>query len=203
MQRRRQLMALAETIPVGYKRIQYAEARPGINGIVELPIGFYPTDEVEAYAAISYTQGDRFLVAPKMWNNDNNRYALLGKYYDVWGCAFGSSTTGGTAFSPAVEPDMLFHKFAYKDFVFRSDDIGISRDVGHISFGSETANINLFYGYNSFSPGKISYYRHKKANGISVNIIPIQDKTTGVVEMYDTVSKTIMPRTGTLYPPEE
>lgn len=203
LEARRRLLMMQEVIPVGYKRIQYAECRSGVNAFIELPFGFYPTDEVEMHGALNLIMSDRFLVAPKTWNNDHNRYALFGTLNGDWTTGFGDLSTGGTRLRPSTSGDLLFHKFAYKDYVYYSEDLGISTDdLSATMFGSETVAIRLFFGYNSVTPGKIAYYKHKKANGTVVNIIPIQHKVTGVVEMYDTVSKTIMPRSGTLYAPE-
>lgn len=194
-----------EVIPAGYKRIQYAECRSGVNAFIELPFGFYPTDEVEMHGAISIINTDRFLVASKQWNTDNNKYALFGAYgANRWTAGYGALGTGNAKlrFNPELEPDMLFHIFEYKNYKYYRDRTSETDDLQSSVFGSESTNIRLFYGYNSVTPGKIAYYRHKKANGTAVNIIPIQHKATDVVEMYDTVSRTIMPRSGTLYAPE-
>lgn len=205
MQRRRELLGMQQNVPPsGYRFIAYARAEAGH---VILPFGFDKTDEMITKASCGYSGRDKFIIAPRTWNDNHNRFAFVGgPYEDNFGIGYGDISTANSAcFWPksAIRRDNDFHVWEYKDYRFSIDDISPKLDVSTITFAQETDDLLMFYGYSTNTPGKIAYYRHKKANGTTYNIVPIQHKTTGVVEMYDTVSKTIMPRTGTLYPPEE
>lgn len=202
MQRRRILMQSQVLPPPGYKFIEYAENRN--NGVVELPFGFESTDYVEFKMSINGTKsGDAYLVAPKTWNNNGNRYGMgyhSGKQYCF---AYGNVSTSNTYLLPYTVYDLSVVVWVYANQFVSVKNKNIGLDVSSIKFGGVTDNLKLFFGYNTTTSGRIYYYKHQKANGTVYNIVPIQHKTTGVVEMYDTVSQTIMQRTGTLYPPEE
>ena len=190
--------------PSGYRFIAYARAGAGH---VILPFGFDKTDEVITKASCESLGLDKFIIAPKTWNDNHNRFAIVGgPYADNFGIGYGDiPTTNSACYWPlsVIQRDKGFHIWVYKDYRFSIDGINNKLDVSTITFAHGTENLLMFYGFSTNTSGKIAYYRHKKANGITYNIVPIQHKTTSVVEMYDTVSKTIMPRTGTLYPPEE
>lgn len=211
MLRRRQLMAMQNAVqpPPGYRFIAYAMSDTSINGgaRVDLPFGFDSADSVTTMASCEILAADQFMVAPSQWNDNRNRFALVGgPYSDRFGVGFGSATTTASDCyfrASVVQRDANFHIWTYKNYSFSLEGISTKLNVSGITFGGETKNLRLFYGYNTNTSGKIAYYKHKKANGTTYNIVPIQHKTTGEVEMYDTVSKTIMPRTGTLYAPED
>ena len=80
MQLRRMLLANSIAPPSGYRFIEYAISGGGGSCSIELPIGFYKTDEIETEAAIDIIAIDKFLVASTIWNNDNNRFAIVGSY---------------------------------------------------------------------------------------------------------------------------
>ena len=206
MERRRILMQSQVLPPTGYKFIEYARSDIHISRGVRiiLPYGFYKTDTLETYAAIDDVTGnDEFLFASGRWNNDNNRFAFVGGYRaNAFGVGYGSVSTAVTSFKPDYR-DELFHKWVYKDYTFSITDINYNKNVLDITFGTETNNIQMFYGYSANTSGKIAYFKQTKADGRKLYLLPIQNKTTGDVEMYDIVSKTIMPRAGTLYAPEE
>ena len=204
--RRRVLMA-QNPIPSGYRRIEYAESDG--SAFVQLPFGFDRTDEIEARFTVlkgdAQYVSDKYIVSPSRWNDNNNRFAMglhsAGGNNDNQYCVgFGNSLTITMFLSPRTSSDFLMHTWEYKDGVFSISEIGLSRNVVNYIFGGTTYPLKLFYGYNSNTRGKIAYYKHKH-NGVLYNIIPIQKISDGTVEMYDTVSKTIMPRTGTLLAP--
>ena len=195
--------------PTGYRFISYALSNTSIsNGArIDLPFGFDNTDEIITIASCDDVLNDKFVIAPSNWNNNRNRFALVGgPNPNNFGVGYGSTATTAPAVywsTSIIQRDANFHTWIYKNYCFSIDNILSKIDVSSIAFMEGTKNLRLFYGYNANTSGKIMYYKHKKADGTMYNIVPIQHKTTGVVEMYDTVSKTIMPRTGTLYPPEE
>lgn len=203
--RRRVLMGQI-SIPSGYRRIEYAESDG--SAFVQLPFGFDRTDEVETRFALtkkSDNMMDKYIVAPNRWNDNTNRYSMgvhlgQGTVRNAWTIAFGNISTGGSYLEPVSTYDFLMHTWTFKDNVFAVEGMGLSRDVASSEFGQTTYPLKLFYGYNANTAGKIAYYKHKH-DGVLYNIIPIQKISDGTVEMYDTVSKTIMPRTGTLLAP--
>ena len=182
--------------PVGYKFIEYAETIGDARII--LPFGFNPNDTVKAYAAVTDFRSDGFLISPLTWNDANNRFAMIGGYRDDFSVAFGSHNT--VWYGHSAPKDSQFHLWTYGARNFTLDG-GETWDASAATWGSDTTSLILFYGYANNTAGKIAYYDHRKADGTRYHIVPIQHKETGVVEMYDTVSKTIMQRTGTLYPP--
>ena len=204
--RRRVLMGQI-SIPSGYRRIEYAESDG--SAFIQLPFGFDRTDEVKTRFTVlkgdAQYVSDTYIVSPSRWNNNNNRFAMgihsAGSAGNNQYCAgFGQKLTSSTFLQPRTVSDFLMHTWEYKDGVFSISEIGLSLNVNEYSFGGTTYPLKLFYGYNSNTRGKIAYYKHKH-DGVLHNIIPIQKISDGTVEMYDTVSKTIMPRTGTLLAP--
>ena len=186
--------------PAGYVWIDYAESDG--SAYVELPFGFDKTDIVEFRGAILDTRSDKFLVSPNAWNNSNNRYAMCGLNGGKFAIAFGSFTTSNTKFDVSKDDD--FHTWIYKNVEFGISDLNKKLIVSGALWGMRTNNIRLFFGYNSNAIGKISYYKHTVSeDGIQHIIRPIQNISTGDVEMYDIATKAIMPRTGTLLAPQE
>jgi hypothetical protein len=205
--RRRVLMGQI-SIPSGYRRIEYAESDG--SAFVQLPFGFDRTDEIETRFTVLKKNNetyltDKYIVSPSIWNNNSNRFAMGihtagNTYYNDYCIGFGKRATNTTFLQPTTLSDFLMHTWEYKDGVFNISEIGLTLDVNGISFGGTTYPLKLFYGYNSNTMGKIAYYKHKH-DGVLYNIIPIQKISDGTVEMYDMVSKNIMPRTGTLLAP--
>lgn len=199
--RRRLLMQSQNAPPSGYRWIEYAIDT--YHDYVTLPYGFDPTDTVEIKGSNAADQrGEFWLVGPSTWNNNMNRFSMLGCSYDKFTFTFGTQGSPNDLLVPAVAIDGAIHIATYSNRTFRLVDTGSEMDVSDKSWGGTTTNLRLFYGY-SYARGNIYYFKQTKANGDRLYILPIQNKTTGEVEMYDTVSKTIMPRTGTLYAPED
>ena len=206
MQVRRRMMAKYQDsiLPVGYKRIEYAESDG--NAFVQLPFGFDASDEVETKFVVTKTSermSDKYIVSPSRWNDNSNRFALgIHSAYgiNVYTIGFGSESTASSKLSPSTSSDFAIHTWTYKERVFSILELGLSYSAKSINFGGETYPLKLFYGYNTNTAGKISFYNHKH-EGILHKIIPIQNIVNGTVEMYDTTTKTIMQRTGILLPP--
>ena len=207
MEIRRRTLLEQISIPGGYRRIEYAESDG--SAFVQLSFGFDRTDEIETRftvlkrANVSHIS-DKYIVSPNRWNDNNNRFAMgihtASGPLNSYCIGFGTKATNNTFLQPATSSDFLMHTWTYKDGVFNISEIGLSLDVNGVSFDGTTHWLRLFYGYNSNTMGKIAYYKHKH-NGVLYNIIPIQKISDGTVEMYDTISKNIMPRTGTLLAP--
>ena len=191
-------------LPVGYKRIEYAESNG--DAFVQLPFGFDANDEVETKFVVTKTSkrmSDKYIVSPSRWNDNSNRFALgVHSYADTnsYTIGFGALSTAESFLRPATRPDSAMHTWTYKERVFSIPELGLSYSVKSANFGGETYPLKLFYGYNANTAGKIGFYNHKH-EGILHEIIPIQNIVDGTVEMYDTATKTIMQRTGILLPP--
>ena len=178
------------TLPEEYQRVEYIESSG--TQFIELPIGFYPTDTIHLKGANHQNNtDDKYLVAPKTWNNDRNRFALIGNnQITTWGTwtifGFGNAGTTKTYYSPTQKLDNQIHKLFYKNRVSVIDNPAIGAVAcGGIVFGSETANLKLFYGYNSNTAGKICYYIHEKADGRKLALYACYRKSDGVIGMYD------------------
>lgn len=195
-------MQSQNTPPPGYRWIEYATNT--YRNYVTLPYGFDSTDTVEIKGRLTANQrGEFWLVGPSTWNNNVNRFSMLGcSNNDMFNFAFGDKGTPNNLLIPPVAKDDAIHIATYSNRVYRLVDTGSEMDVSGANWGGTTTNLRLFYGY-SYARGNIYYFKQTKVNGDRLYILPIQNKATNEVEMYDTVSKTIMPRTGTLYAPED
>ncbi len=188
-------------LPEEYQRVEYIESSG--TQFIELPIGFYPTDTISFKGANNqYTIDDKYLVAPQQWNNDSNRFALLGSnrtsfnsHISAFG--YGSIPTSETYYSARVDRDSNFHTIVYSNKVSLIDRGLGAIGVGNISFGSETANLRLFYGYNSNTAGKICYYIHEKADGRKLALYACYRKSDGVIGMYDVENDVFYTNDGT------
>ena len=191
------------TLPEEYQRVEYIESSG--TQFIELPIGFYPTDKVWMKGSVNISvQPNSYMVAPKTWNNSNNRFGLCGwseiktNYFPrSLSASFGSMETSRTQFSAPYENDGNIHSYLYKDRTFVLVDMGMTCVVSHITFGSETANLKLFYGYNSNTAGKICYYIHEKADGRKLALYACYRKSDGVIGMYDVENDVFYTNDGT------
>lgn len=179
------------TLPEEYQRVEYIESSG--TQFIELPIGFYPTDKVWMKGSVNISnRQDSYMVAPKTWNNSDNRFCMCGwsnaetqfspKSFAV---GFGLYTTGKTQFSAPYENDGNIHCYLYKDRTFVLVDMGMTCVVSHVTFGAETANLKLFFGHNQNTAGKICYYIHEKADGRKLALYACYRKSDGVIGMYD------------------
>lgn len=162
---------------------------------IELPYGFEDTDEIEIVCALGQNTNDKYLVAPKTWNNNRNRFAMAGCYVGRFNVGYGASITGSTGMLPSKNIDYDFHTWKYSNHLFEVTDLGLSLDVSNITFGGITTNLRLFYGYNANTTGKIKSFRHKKGGVVVLDLIAVRVGTTGY--MYDKVTNTLMTNNGT------
>lgn len=165
--------------------VEYLEATNQTE-YIEIPFGFAKTDEVHLVCAcLQGNDTDYFLVAPRTWNNSNNRFAMAGSPRGV-GFGYGTASTGTTQFSPARSMiDTNFHEWIYASYVFSVPDWGLSYDVSGISFGNPTTELRLFFGYNSPSKGKIRSFYIIRGGVKVVDLIPVRVGSVGY--MYDKV----------------
>lgn len=190
------------TLPEEYQRVEYIESSG--TQFIELPIGFYPTDTIHLKGANHQNNtNDKYLVTPKTWNNNRNRFALFGitrtvASYIGTGFGFGDVGTANTFYSPIKQLDNQIHKVFYKNKVSAIDNPAIGAIAcNDIVFGSETANLKLFYGYNSNTAGKICYYIHEKADGRKLALYACYRKSDGVIGMYDVENDVFYTNDGT------
>lgn len=190
------------TLPEEYQRVEYIESSG--TQFIELPIGFYPTDTIHLKGANHQNNmDDKYLVTPKTWNNNRNRFALLGSnrlHVSGTGAVlgFGDTGTNKTFYSPAKELDNQIHKLFYKNRVSVIDNPAVCAIAcGDIVFGAKTANLKLFYGYNSNTAGKICYYIHEKADGRKLALYACYRKSDGVIGMYDVENDVFYTNDGT------
>ena len=179
--------------------MEYIENSDGA-AYVQLNFGFDRTDKIETKFSVdsSYTQ-DKYIVSPQTWNNNSNRFGMgihNGKRFTA---AFGSQQTGTTPLAPTkYNTNGEIYLWTYENNIFSIPALGTSLDVSGISFGGTTANLRLFYGYNSVTKGKIVSYKHWKNGVLKFNGIPAKN-SSGAIGFYDTVSRSfITATTGTL-----
>lgn len=181
-------------IPVEYQEVEYLESTG--TQYIDLSLGFSDTDVIKTRFSITDTSYmDKYIVSPVKWNTDKNCFGM-GVHGYLTG-AYGNMSTSGTRLKPNTDNDKKMHCWNYASHVFSIDDLNISKDVSSIDFGSETENLRLFYGYNSNTQGRVSYYYHKKTDGTEINLIPCYRKSDNKPGMYDTVSGTFYVNQGT------
>jgi len=172
-------------LPSEYQRVGYIES----NGtqFINLPYGFAPIDTVSMRTSIDMSMGgDKYMVSPSRWNNNNNRFGLCGlSARSQLLFSYGPMSTGETIFSTNYINDGDLHDFYYKDEIFHIVDLKRTGGVGGVTFGAESYNLRLFYGYNANTKGKISYFVHEKADGRKIALFACYRKSDGVIGMYD------------------
>lgn len=164
---------------------------------IEIPIGFDKTDEVYMVFSIDVSMGaDKYMIAPKTWNNSNNRFSMgVMTSSKLLTAGYGSSRTGATTLIPNTVNDGGIHTWQYKNYLFEVVDLDLSLNVSNITFGATTAHLRLFYGYNTNTKGKIAYYKQIK-NGVKViELIPVRVGQVGY--LYDKVSGELFGNNGT------
>lgn len=175
-------------LPSEYQRVEYIESAG--SPYIELPFGFYPTDEIVTKAALdsSVTDRGKFLVASKEWNTDSNRFGLVGiSEYDkrgYLGICYGAEDWKNKTMWPVKSNDGIIHEWRYKDGIAIIKDVKNAIGTYNITYGTESTAIRLFFGYNTNTKGKIAYYIHKKEN-TSVALYACYRKADDVIGMYD------------------
>lgn len=186
-------------LPDEYQEVEYIESNG--NQFIQLPFGFDDTDEIETVFSINQNSVDKYIISPSVWNNNGNRFGMgrhtgQGGLGNTFTAAYGTRMTGYTYLEPPTAPDYDLHKWTYKNHVFAIPELEISRDVSEIGFGGTTANLKLFYGYNSNTYGKISYYKHIKSNA-SYYLIACYRKSDGEIGLYDIANSVFYTNQGT------
>ncbi len=172
-------------LPDEYQEVEWIQSTKREQFIL-LPYGFEETDTVTITASIGTEYStDKFIIAPREWNNNNNRFAMVGVFKDMYCIGYGNHTTNYTCLKPMTNNDGNMHTWTFANKVFEITDLGLSIDVSNITFGGVTSNLKLFYGYNQNINGKLSYYKHVKLNGEVYEFIPCYRKSDGEIGLYD------------------
>lgn len=173
------------TLPSEYQRVEYIESTG--SQYIDLPFGFDPTDEICSVLLVpTGTTSENWLVAPQRWNTNNNRFCFGGVQGAHYGIGYGRSGTNGTVLQYYYANDGAFHKHTYKDYLFAIKEVNAYLGgVNRIDFGGTTANLRLFYGYNSGTAGKIRYYVHKKEDDTGVALYACYRKSDDEIGLYD------------------
>ena len=189
-------------LPSEYQRVEYIESSG--TQYIDLPYGFLPTDFVQIKSAIATSEGgENYMVTTRQWNTNNNRFAMAGiakSNVSGFGVAIGNKSTTDGELRGAFANDGNVHEFVYRDGLFISPDIncacGFSAENGLV-FGSETANIRLFFGWSSPTKGKIVYFVHAKADNRKIALFACYRKSDGVIGMYDVENDVFYTNDGT------
>ncbi len=163
---------------------------------INIGVVFKNTDECYLEAAVLTTSGDKFSIAPSVWNNNSNRFAMAGRLSSVFCAAYGSSSTSYSKYTPETAIDSDKHIFTYKDKVFAIEDLGATYDATNIFWGGDTTELRLFYGYNNPTHCRIYAYKQTRDGKAIVNMIPVLD-VNDVPCMYDKVSGKLFYNKGT------
>lgn len=177
-------------LPGDYQEVSFVENTGG--QYLELPFGFAPTDKIILIAEYVTMTDDRFLVAPKIWNDTgSNRFALAGGGIVQYG--YGASGTGATHLT--LRATQGIHTFGYDNYKFSYDNYSDGGDVSSIAFVGTTANLRLFFGYDSPTVGRIYRYIHRKG-GTTYCLVPCYRKSDGVIGMYDITTQSFYTNQG-------
>lgn len=183
-------------LPDEYQEVEYIESTG--TQYIDLPFGFDNTDTITLKGSIISTSTyDKFMLTPSIWNNDNNRFAMMGIYDNYFDIAYGNIPTPSTLLLPRTPSDNNIYTWTYENYEFKLKELSLSKDVKDITFGGTTSNLKLFYGYNSNTKGKIAYYKHTKINGTTYLFIPCYRKSDNEIGLYDTVNDVFYTNAGT------
>lgn len=190
------LVYVAKRLPSGYAELEYLESSGG--AYINLPFGFYKTDEVDIEFGINATsENDKYIIAATTWNDNINRFGF-GKHdistggsskRNTFNIGYGGVSTGSTALKPYEDNnfDTNIHRWTYKDYVCSIAELGLSIDVSSYTFIGETDNLKLFYGYNTPTSGRVASYIHKKNGVVICQLIPCIN-SQGVYGMLDSAN---------------
>lgn len=152
---------------------------------------FIVTDELHMVGE-NLGGGDTYLVAPSVWNNNNNRFAMIGGDGSrTAGVGFGNRGTGDTLLSPRFSFAGVTIDIWYRNRIFTSNNPSGTYsfyDGTSVSFGGETTPLQLFYGYIAPTSGKIMSYQHYRDNSLIMDLIPCYRNADNKPGMYDLVS---------------
>lgn len=181
-----------ESLPSEYQAVTYIEGTG--TQYIELPFGFSATDRIEMLAQMQNTSVDKYLVAPRTWNDSgSNRFAMGGVASGCFGFAFGSRSTSDTRLTISYTAGV--HRWGYSNRKFSIDNYEGGGDTSSIPFSGDTTNLRLFFGYDAFTAGRIYYYIHSKGT-TTYHLLPCYRKADGVIGMYDVVNRVFYTNNG-------
>lgn len=199
----------ANGVPSQYQEVECLESTG--TQYIQLNEIFKKTDEVQVEAKIteSTSISEVYVMSPKTWNSNNNRFAMLGFYKDYvidptgnlncFNFAYGNGNTGGTAYTNSTR-DNHKHTFRYRNQVFSMDDI--DKDASFIGWGGDTDELRLFWGYSSDGGApkavKAAFYTmwHMRGGDYIQALTPCYRKSDGVAGMWDAVTETFFTNSG-------
>ena len=184
-------------LPDEYQEVEWIQST-GEKQFILLPYGFEETDTVTITASIDTKYiTDGYLVAPTAWNNNKNRFAMVGVYQSKYCIGYGNRSTSSTRLEPMTDNDGDMHTWTYANKIFDITDLSLSINVSNAQFGGVTSNLKLFYGYNKNIDGKLSYYKHVKLNGEVYEFIPCYRKADAEIGLYDIANNVFYTNDGT------
>ena len=189
----RRRVAGGESLPYD-SEIEYLQSSG--TQYINLPFGFYNTDTVEIRGAMVQVWADNYVLAPSVWNDNNNRFGIMGTINDeCYFCVcYGNKSTYYSRFSRVWDNNV--HLWTYANKTFTVADLGLRLYVGSgWSFGRETKNLRLFYGYQKPTTHRVYYYKHTKKGVLVADLIPVRVGNVGY--MYDRVSMQLYGNSGT------
>ena len=176
-------------IPSDYTLLEYIQSTG--SQYINLDFGFDKTDEIDIeFSVDSVNSNDKYIIAPIKWNDNKNRFGMgfhtRKTQIDLYTFAYGNVTTSNTFLEPNKKNDNQIHRWVYTNLKCMVMDMSVSIDVSNITFGKTTANLRLFYGYNSPTKGKIKHYKHKKKDFV-IDLYPVK-RNDDEIGMYDIAS---------------
>lgn len=125
------------------------------------------------------------------------RHEPMRRLSNVYCAAYGASSTSFTKYAPEIAVDSNKHIFTYKDKIFSIADLGATLDATKISWGGDTTELRLFYGYSSPTPCRIYYYQQKRDGELVADFVPCYRKSDNKPGMYDLVTNEFFSNQGT------
>ena len=179
-------------VPQGCVELDYIESTG--TQFLNLGVVFKNTDECYLDASLITFGSDKFILAPSTWNNNNNRLGIGGGHSVSFGYAYGAKGTNGSTLQKSK--DTARHLFYYKNKTFGIEDLNATADVSNVTWGGDTSQLRLFYGYSSATSCKVYGYQQYRDGELIIDLAPVLDRD-GVACMYDKVSQTFLYNKGT------
>lgn len=180
---------LLARLPEGYTEVEYLRSTG--TQFIDTGKTFTVTDEVHIVGE-NMGSGDTYLVAPSAWNDNNNRFAMIGGDGSrTAGVGFGNFSTNTTILTPSFSFVDFMMDVWYRNKIFTSNNPSGSSsfyDGTSASFGGETYPLRLFYGYIWPTPGKIMAYQHYRGGSLIIDLVPCYRNSDNKPGMYDLVS---------------
>ena len=190
---RRRYMGGGSSLPYDAE-VDYIESTG--TQFIQLSFGFDSTDEIYTEFSVDTSQtSDKYMVCPKTWNNNSNRFAMGVHNNGRYTAAFGSVNTNSSSLTPNKTNRGYLHNWQYKNLEFQITDMSLSKTYSASYWGGTTTDLKLFYGYNSNTKGKMHTYKHVKNGVVVFDAISVRVGQVGY--LYDKVSGQLFGSDGT------